>query len=97
MRPEPVGGLAFARASHRSPYGLISSDWQKKDGLFCWNITVPANASATVFVPAKAVEGLTESGKPAAQARGVQFQRMEQGRAVLRVSSGSYSFQSAAP
>ena len=97
MRPEPVEGLAFARASHRSPYGLIASDWQKKDGAFCWNITVPANASATVFVPAKAIASVTEGGKPAAQARGVQFLRMEPGRAVFTVGSGSYSFQSATP
>ena len=96
MRPEPVEGLAFARASHRSPYGLITSDWQKKDGVFHWNITVPVNTSATVFVPAKAAEGVTESGKPASQQPGVQFLRMEQGRAVFRVGSGSYRFQSAA-
>ena len=43
MRPEPVGDLQFVKASHRSPYGLIASDWQKKDGVFRWNITVPAN------------------------------------------------------
>ncbi len=30
MRPEPVGDLRFAKASHRSPYGLIASDWQKE-------------------------------------------------------------------
>jgi alpha-L-rhamnosidase len=97
MRPEPVEGLAFARASHRSPYGLITSDWVKKDGVFRWNITVPANATATVFVPATSAGGVNESGKPAAQAPGVQFVSMEQGRAVFRVGSGSYSFQSAVP
>ena len=42
MRPEPVGDLQFVKASHRSPYGLIVSDWQKQDGGFRWNITVPA-------------------------------------------------------
>ena len=95
MRPEPVDGLAFARASHRSPYGLIVSDWQKRDGVFHWNITVPVNATATIFVPAKAVESVTEGRKPVLQDRGVQFLRMEQGRAVFRVGSGSYSFESA--
>jgi alpha-L-rhamnosidase len=97
MRPEPVAGLPFARATHRSPYGLITSDWQNKDGVFRWDVTVPVNSTATVFVPAKAAEGVTESGKPAATARGVQFLRMEQGRAVFRVGSGTYSFRSATP
>jgi alpha-L-rhamnosidase len=96
MKPEPVQGLDYVRASHRSPYGLITSDWQKQDGAFQWNITVPANASATVLVPAKAAESVTESGKPAAQQPGVQLVRMESGRAVFRVGSGRYAFQSAA-
>jgi alpha-L-rhamnosidase len=94
MRPEPVGDLKFVKASHRSPHGLIASEWQKKDGVFVWDITVPVNATATVFVPAKAVQGITESGKPASGARGVRFLRQEQGRAVFEVGSGNYRFRS---
>jgi alpha-L-rhamnosidase len=97
MRPEPVGDLRFVKASHRSPYGLIASDWQKQDGVFRWNVTIPANTTATVYVPASSVERVTESGKPLAQAPGVQLLRMEQGRAVVRVGSGNYSFQSSTP
>ena len=51
-----------------------------------------ANALATVFVPAKDAAGVTESGKPAAQAEGVRFLRMESGAAVYAVGSGSYAF-----
>jgi alpha-L-rhamnosidase len=94
MRPEPVGDLQFVKASHRSPYGLIASDWQKKNGVFRWNITVPVNTTATVCVPTKAAESVSESGKSAVRAQGVQFLRTEQGRAVFKVGSGQYSFQS---
>jgi alpha-L-rhamnosidase len=97
MRPEPVGDLRFVKASHRSPYGLIVSDWQKQDGVFRWKVTIPANATATLYVPATSAEGVTESGKPIVQARGVQLLRMEQGRAVVRVGSGKYAFQSNTP
>ena len=31
MKPTLVGGLKFVKATHRSPYGLISSEW-RKDG-----------------------------------------------------------------
>jgi len=57
---------------------------------------VPANASATLYVPAKAAAEVTESGKAASQAEGVQLVRMEPGRAVFRVGSGSYNFRSLA-
>ncbi len=96
MRPEPVAGLDSARASHRSPYGLIASDWQKKDGVFRWNLTVPANTTATAYLPARTAESVTESGNAAARAPGVQFLSMEGDRAVFRLGSGSYRFESPA-
>jgi len=89
-----VGDLQFVKASHRSPYGLIASDWRREGDVFRWNISVPANTTATVYVPAKRVESVTEGGKAADRAAGVQFLRTEQGRAVLKVGSGEYSFQS---
>jgi alpha-L-rhamnosidase len=94
MRPEPVGDLRLVKASHRSPYGLIASDWEKQDGVFRWKVTIPANTTATVYVPAKSAESVTESGKPAVQARDVKFLRTEDGRAVFSVGSGNYSFES---
>jgi alpha-L-rhamnosidase len=94
MRPEPVGDLQFLKASHRSPYGLIASDWQKQAGVFRWKITIPPNTTATVYVPTTTAEGVTENGKPVAQARGVKLVKMETGRAVFSVGSGNYSFES---
>ena len=57
-------------------------------------VTIPANTTATVHVPAKAETGVTESGKPAAKAMGVKFLRMENGAAVFAVGSGTYQFRS---
>ncbi len=92
MKPHPVGDLTFVKATHRSPYGLIASHWRKTGGEFDWQITVPANTTATVYVPANTEESVTEGGKPASQAHGVQFVRMEGARAVFRVGSGRYHF-----
>jgi len=94
MRPEPVGDLRFVKASHRSPYGLIASDWQQQDGVFRWNITVPVNTTATAYVPATSAERVTEKGKPATQARGVKLVKREADRAVFSLGSGNYSFES---
>ena len=48
-------------------------------------------------MPAKDAAGVTESGKPAAQAEGVQFLRMDNEAAVYAVGSGTYRFQSTLP
>jgi alpha-L-rhamnosidase len=94
MKPYPVGDLSFVKATHRSPYGSIASEWHKKGEQFAWKITVPANTSATVYVPAKSVDSVTESGKPVIRSRGVQFLRIEDGRAVFGVRAGDYQFVS---
>ena len=94
MRPEPVEGLRFVQATHRSPYGLIASHWQRDGGAFQWDITVPVNTTAAVFVPARGVAEVTEGGRPAGQVPGLKFERMENGRAVFSAGSGSYHFRS---
>jgi alpha-L-rhamnosidase len=92
MKPVPVGDLAYVRASHRSPYGLIESSWKIQNGQFLWNITVPPNSEATVYVPAPEEKLVKESGRPAKKAKGVRFLRIEDGRIVYAVKSGSYAF-----
>ena len=53
---------------------------------------MPANTTATVYVPTIDPAGVTESGIPAGQAEGVEFIRAENGAAVYQVGSGHYSF-----
>ena len=92
MRPQPLGDLSFVKASHRSPYGLVASEWRRQGGRFDWRVTVPPNATATVYVPAAGADAVTESGRPLANAQGVKLLRTESGAVVLAVESGSYRF-----
>ncbi len=95
MCPTPVAGLDFVRATHKSPHGLIKSEWKISAGRFEWDVRVPVNTTATVSVPALTVEEVTESGKPVQQAEGVAYLRMEGAAAVFEVQSGEYHFSSA--
>jgi alpha-L-rhamnosidase len=94
MRPTPVGDLTSVKASYRSLYGLISSEWRRDGPAFSLDVSVPANATATVYVPARDAAAVTESGGPAAQAEGVRFLRSEGGAAVYEIGSGAYHFRS---
>ena len=82
------------KCHHDSPYGRIVSNWKRDGGKLTMEVTAPPNSTATVFVPAKDAAGVTESGKPAGEAKGVKFLRMENNAAVYAVGSGSYQFQS---
>jgi alpha-L-rhamnosidase len=97
MRPRPVGDLQFVRATHHSPYGLIASSWKRTGGKFEWQITIPPNSTATVYVPATSLENVREGGEPALEAKGVKQLRYENGAVVFEVEAGQYEFTSSVP
>lgn len=94
MKPYPVKGLDHVTASYQSVRGLIKSAWSVKDGAFDWEITIPANTTAEVYVPARTADDVTEGGRKADGAESVRFLRQEGDRAVFAIGSGSYSFKS---
>jgi alpha-L-rhamnosidase len=95
LRPRPVGDLTYVKASHRSLYGLIQSDWKIEGGAFVWSVAVPPNSTATVYVPARDVGAVNEGDRPAAEAKAVRFLRMDGDAALFSIGSGSYRFRSA--
>jgi alpha-L-rhamnosidase len=94
MRPHPVEGLDYVKASYRSVRGLIKSAWKKADGTFQWDIVLPANTIAEVYVPATNQEEVYENGVRAASSAGVKFIEHTGGYAVYEVGAGAYSFSS---
>jgi hypothetical protein len=92
INPQPVGDITWVKASYESVHGLIVSEWKREGKSFELKISIPANTAATVFVPAKSAEDVTENGVPARQSKGVRFVKMEAGRAEYSVGSGSYAF-----
>jgi len=94
MKPETPGNLSYVRATHKSPYGLIVSDWKKDAKGFHWNVTVPVNTTATLYVPARRAESVREDGKPVSRAKELKVLRFDNGRAVMEVGSGVYRFES---
>jgi alpha-L-rhamnosidase len=92
IKPAVVGDLIWVKCHHDSPYGSIVSNWKKEGDQLTMEVTIPANTTATVYVPAKDASGVTESGSSAMEARGVKFLRRESGAAVYEVASGCYRF-----
>jgi alpha-L-rhamnosidase len=94
IAPEPAGDLEWAKATYKSIRGDIACMWRREGEQLTLTVTIPANTTATVHVPAKSANGITESGKPAATSEGVKFVRQEGDRAVYDVESGKYEFHS---
>lgn len=92
MKPFPVEGLDHVKASYHSVHGMIKSEWHTGNEGFDWNIAVPANTTATVYIPADNPGDITENGNEVNNAEGVKFIKMDHGYAAFNVGSGEYHF-----
>ena len=86
--------IDWVRASYRSIRGLIQSEWKRGADNLEMNVVVPANTTATVYVPAKGADRVRESGQPLGQTPGVKVLRDGGDAVVLEVGSGRYRFSS---
>jgi len=87
-------GFSWVRAHYDSIRGRIESNWRLKGDTFELQIRIPANTSATVYLPAKDFDSVMEGGKPVKQSDYVKYLRNENGTVVLSVGSGQYRFTS---
>jgi len=96
IRPRPGPGFTWARGEYDSIHGNISVYWQLDD-VFKLNAAIPANTTATIYVPAKSPYDVTEAGRPATEAAGLRLLKTAEGAAVFTAESGSYRFESQYP
>ena len=78
MAPQPGGGLSHISAKLETLYGTVKSSWSVGNGAFTWEVEVPPNTHATIYIPgtnAKHNELVIENG-------------------TLEVGSGRYLFTS---
>ncbi|HOB74476.1 MAG TPA: glycoside hydrolase family 78 protein [Phycisphaerae bacterium] len=95
LRPRPGGGLTYARGSYDSISGPIVSAWSVEGDTLSLMVQIPANTTATVYVPATDAANVAESGMPiTGEVEGLKFVRMEKDTAVLEIGSGTYWFTS---
>jgi alpha-L-rhamnosidase len=87
IHPRPDANMSHASGEYKSVYGKISTDWSNNSGAsFSLKVAVPANTSATIYLPASPGANLTESGNP------VDAQP-ENGSFVVQIGSGTYNFE----
>jgi alpha-L-rhamnosidase len=95
VRPQPVPGITWARATYASPRGRVAVAWRREAGTFHLEVELPPNTSAEVSVPTSDGTSVREAGRPLGQAAGVRLVRHEAGRVVVTVHSGRYTFSAA--
>nr|WP_313381589.1 family 78 glycoside hydrolase catalytic domain [Proteiniphilum saccharofermentans] len=86
MEPKFPEGLSHVKASYKSVYGEIKSEWKKENGTFQWDITIPGNSSAVIRLP-------KELNISAPVGEGIRNVTETDTSIEIELGSGSYSLQ----
>ncbi|MES1217630.1 MAG: family 78 glycoside hydrolase catalytic domain, partial [Bacteroidota bacterium] len=82
VKPQPAGDLTMAKGSYQSVRGTIKSEWKKDGNTFTLKVSIPANTTAIVYIPAKENSSLTENGMA------YKDSRYEDGYLLVEIGSG---------
>jgi alpha-L-rhamnosidase len=91
--PDPKKEITFAKGHYNSMYGTIKSEWNTEGGKLIYKTTVPANTTAILYLPAKSVNSIKESGQKIASSKGIKLLKQEKDMVQLQLMSGDYSFK----
>ncbi len=89
LKPNFVPGLEHFEASHEGPYGTIVSSWKKLRRAVEYNVEIPANSTATLILNEGKIQ---ENGKTLDKNEWIEIAERKNGKVVLKLKSGSYSF-----
>jgi hypothetical protein len=92
IKPEIVNGLEWVKGSFQTVSGLITSGWKREGNRLTLDISIPANTTATVYIPCEKESNVLENGKIASGCNGVKFLRAESGKLIYEIASGTYQF-----
>ncbi len=94
IKPKLVGDLTYANTTSGSYYGRMVSNWSRMDRKGTFEIEVPPNTTAKLFLPGTTIDDIREGDQPVAQAPCVKHLGAENGCQVFAIGSGHYVFTS---
>jgi alpha-L-rhamnosidase len=92
LAPHPGGGLTNANAEFSSIYGKVKSAWKLDGNDFVYEVTIPANTTATVTLPSAKAEQVTVNAQAMMASIKESLKQTDKGISV-NVGSGNYTFR----
>ncbi|MCW3789314.1 alpha-L-rhamnosidase [Plebeiibacterium sediminum] len=89
--PDPTGEMMYAKGYYDSMYGRIESSWNMEGSNCNYRFVVPANTTATLYIPVGDNQTITLN-KKYIKDKNIVFLKKENGKAVYTLNSGEYEF-----
>jgi alpha-L-rhamnosidase len=88
LQPEIGDELDYAKGGFQSMYGDIQSGWEKNANGYTYKVTIPANTTASLTLPAANVKSVKVlKGK-----EGITRSSFKNGKALFELKAGTYEF-----
>jgi alpha-L-rhamnosidase len=94
IKPHIGGGLTDVAADYKTDYGMVSSHWKVNGNEVKFDVEIPANTTATIYIPAKDANSVKENNKALTSLNGIKLSGQEEGYVIVELGSGKYSFTS---
>jgi len=79
LKPHFINSLDHFNGETEGPYGKIKTSWKRQEGKIVYQVTVPANSTATIYFPLTGGKQAFEKGKLLGNS--------------VKIGAGSYSFE----
>ncbi len=93
INPFPYGNLKYAQATFESHKGNVFVKWELGNNFFYLNLSIPANTTAEVLIPKKAINNIHESCKSIKTSTEIEIIKIDEYYLRLKISSGEYTFK----
>ncbi|WP_235906248.1 alpha-L-rhamnosidase [Ginsengibacter hankyongi] len=92
IKPHIGGNFTNVSASLETYYGIVANSWNIENNSLIMDVEIPVNTTATVFIPAKNINSVTENGVALNSAKDLKVAEPADGYIVVNIGSGKYHF-----
>jgi alpha-L-rhamnosidase len=92
FKPQPGGGLTHAKSEIKTMYGLTASAWKFDENQKSFEVIIPPNTTATVYLPIKDIKNVRIDGKLISEGKEMTISYDTAKKPFLKLGSGSYKF-----
>ena len=93
IMPHIGGGLTDVSSGLQTYYGRLSSHWKLENDRLVFDVEIPSNTSATIYIPATRADDVSENGNALTAAKDIQIAGTEKEYVVVKTGSGKYHFE----
>ena len=95
IKPHFIKDLSYARASFQSVNGLIKSEWERKGNKIVLHLRIPANSTASIYLPKTAQSKKSENEKLIDKKTNQVFTATvkDESFSVYHINAGEYYFE----